>query len=41
MTTAFDASAKPVAFAQDYSHCSSKGVLEPRLVDSVLTRLRR
>lgn len=41
MTTTFDASAKPAALAQDYSHCSTRGVLESRLVDSVLTRLRR
>lgn len=35
----FDAVAKPVNFAQDYSQCSSKAVLESRLFDVLAARL--
>ena len=35
----FDAVARPVNFAQDYSQCSSKTVLESRLFDLLAARL--
>ena len=35
LTTILAASARPLAFAQEYSRCSSKGVFEAKLVDAV------
>jgi hypothetical protein len=32
--------AKPVNFAQDYSQCSTKGVLESRFFDILSARLK-
>lgn len=40
VTTTFEGSAKPVTYSQDYSRCSSKGLLEARLNDSLVARLR-
>ena len=37
MTTQLTAAAKPLAFSQDYSRCSSKVVLEKKLLDIVAT----
>lgn len=39
ITTTVDAVAKPLNFAQEYSRCSSKGVLEPRIVDALKKQL--
>lgn len=41
VATTVEAAAKPVTFAQAYSRCSSKGVLEKRLADAVKLRLSR
>jgi len=41
VTTTFESSARPLAFAQEYSRCSSKGVLEARLMDVLRSRLTR
>ena len=38
VSTTIDAVARPAAFAQAYSHCSSKGVLERKLVDLLKSR---
>ena len=40
VVTGFDASAKPAAFPGDYSSCSSKHLLETRIVDGVKARLK-
>ena len=40
VTTGFNASAKPVAFAGGYSDCSSKHLLESRITDGVKARLK-
>ncbi|HET9729690.1 MAG TPA: hypothetical protein VF785_03330 [Gemmatimonadaceae bacterium] len=39
VTTTFNAAGRPANFAQEYSDCRSKGVLEGRLVDIVRGRL--
>lgn len=36
----FEAVGRPATFAQEYSQCTSKGVLEKRLVDAVSARLK-
>lgn len=41
ITTTMDAVARPATFAQEYSHCSSKGVLENRFADILKARLER
>jgi hypothetical protein len=41
VTTNFDAVARPVNFAQDYSQCSSKGLLERRVFEILNARLQR
>ena len=40
VTTTIQAMARPANFAQDYSQCSSKGVLETRLIDILKARLQ-
>jgi len=40
LSTTFDAAARPIAFSQDYSRCSSKGLFESRLADAVKKQLR-
>ena len=35
LTTILQASARPLAYAQEYSRCSTKGVFEAKLVDAV------
>ena len=37
LVTTNEASAKPIAFSQDYSRCSSQGTLEPRIRDLVMS----
>jgi hypothetical protein len=41
VTVTFQALARPANFAQEYSQCSSKGVLETRLIDLLKARLQR
>ena len=41
VVTTFESSARPIAFSQEYSKCSSKGVLEARLMDVLRKRLMR
>ncbi len=41
ITTNFDAAAKPIAFSQAFSRCSSRGLFESRLVDLVKRQLQR
>ncbi len=41
VTTSLESSAKPPNFGQEFSHCSTKGVLEARVMDSVNARLKR
>ncbi len=38
--TLFDAVARPIAFRQDYSRCSSKGLFESRVADAVKKKLQ-
>ncbi|HEY5490019.1 MAG TPA: hypothetical protein VIK25_02400 [Gemmatimonadaceae bacterium] len=40
LSTLFEAVAKPIAFSQGYSKCSSKGLFETRLVEAVKKRLQ-
>lgn len=40
LRTKLEALARPIAFSRDYSPCSSKGVLEKRLVDAVKSQLQ-
>jgi hypothetical protein len=40
LTTTFEAASRPLAFAQEYARCSSKGVLEPKLVAAVTAKLQ-
>jgi hypothetical protein len=39
--TMFEAMAKPVAFSREYSRCTTRGVLETRLVDAVKAQLHQ
>lgn len=39
VSTTVEALAKPINFAQEYSRCSTKGVLEPRLVEAIRKHL--
>jgi len=41
LVTNFVASARPLAYAQEYSHCSSKGVLEAKIVDELNAALAK
>jgi hypothetical protein len=41
ITTTFESSARPIAYSQEYSKCSSKGVLEAKIMDVVKGRLMR
>jgi hypothetical protein len=41
VTTTLEAVARPVNYAQEYSACSSRGVLEQRIIDVVQARLAR
>lgn len=41
LTTTLDAAARPISFSQDYSRCSSTGLFESRLVDTVKKLLQR
>jgi hypothetical protein len=41
ISTTVESAAKPVAFSQEYSRCSSKGELELRIADLVKARLAR
>jgi hypothetical protein len=41
ISTTVDAAAKPVAFSQEYSRCSSKGELETRIVELVTEQVKR
>lgn len=36
----FEAVGRPATFAQEYSPCTSKGVLEARLIESIVSRLK-
>lgn len=36
----FEAVGRPATFAQEYSQCTSRGVLETRLMDAILSRLK-
>lgn len=38
--TTFEAMARPIAFSREYSRCSSKGVLEKKLVEAVQAQLQ-
>ena len=40
MRTTFEALARPIAFSREYSRCSSKGVLEKKLVEAVQAQLQ-
>lgn len=40
IATTVDAAARPLAFAQEYARCSSKGILEQRIAEAVRNRLR-
>jgi hypothetical protein len=40
VSTTFEAVARPLAFAQDYSKCSSKGLFESRLVELVKAQVK-
>ena len=40
VTITFEAVGRPATFAQEYSQCTSKGVLETRLMDVLASRLR-
>lgn len=39
ISTTFEASARPISFSQAYSNCSSKAVLEARIIDGVKSRM--
>jgi hypothetical protein len=41
LSTIVDAVARPIAFRQNYSSCSSTGLLESRIADGVKKRLQR
>jgi hypothetical protein len=41
VTTIFNAVARPGNFAQDYSQCGSKGLIETQFIDIVKARLSR
>jgi hypothetical protein len=41
ITTTADAAAKPLQFAQDYSHCTSKGVLEQSVFDIIMAGVKK
>jgi len=41
VTTSFEAMARPMNYAQEYSRCSSKGTFEQRLIDVLQARLAR
>lgn len=41
ISTIFEASARPLNFAQEYSRCSSKGVLEPKIVEVATAKLQK
>jgi len=41
ITTTFNAVAKPANFAQDYSQCNSKGVMESRFIDILQAKLQK
>jgi hypothetical protein len=41
VTTTFESSARPLAFAQEYSKCTSKSVFEPRLLEVLKGKLLR
>ena len=41
VATTVEAMAKPITFAQNFSRCGSKGVLEKRVADAVVLRLQR
>lgn len=41
ITTTFESSARPIAYSQEYSKCSSRGVLEAKIMDVVRGRLMR
>lgn len=41
LTTNLVASARPLAYAQEYSHCSSKGVLEAKIIDELNAALAK
>ena len=41
LTTTVEASAKSIAMAQGYSKCTSKGVLESRLINLIQTQLHK
>jgi len=41
VTTTMDVMARPATFAQEYSHCATKGVLETRFFDILKARLDR
>jgi hypothetical protein len=41
VTTTLEAAARPANYAQDYSSCSSRGVIEQAIIDAVRVRLAR
>ena len=40
LVTTFEASARPIAFSQGYSRCSSRGALESRLLEAIHAQLK-
>jgi hypothetical protein len=40
VSTVFDAAARPVSFSQEYSRCTSKGVLEAKIAELVRAKLQ-
>ena len=41
ISTTFESSARPIAYSQEYSKCTSRGVLEAKIMDVVKGRLMR
>lgn len=40
LVTTFEAAARPIAFSQGYSRCSSRGALESRLLEAIRAQLK-
>ena len=41
VSTSFESLARPIAFSQDYSRCSTKGLFESRLIELVKAQVQR
>jgi hypothetical protein len=39
LETMFESQAKPVSFSREYARCSTKGLLEQRIVEAVKAQL--